>query len=143
MDNQEMTYAVVQNLTSIGFSCTGYTFGGWKLSLDSPGIDFTNGQSVINLASESDAIVTLYATWNLDVKLSPSGQYNITVDGAAAYTSDNIAAIKSSAVLDNKVIMTVHIGCYTIVFDNNALRSLTEADAELSVTETSVPDSLT
>ena len=56
------TYDVNTALSSNLFSRTGYTFGGWA---ESPGGDkaYDDRQVVVNLTSEPDGIVKLYAFW--------------------------------------------------------------------------------
>ena len=49
-------------LTANAFKRTGYTFVGWSLKPDAD-VEFTNRQSVLNLTSEQNGIVTLYAVW--------------------------------------------------------------------------------
>jgi len=49
-------------LTANGYFYTGYTFVGWARTEGST-VEFTNGHSVVNLTSENNATVTLYARW--------------------------------------------------------------------------------
>ena len=71
MANQSFTYGVAQALTANGFTRTGYTFAGWNTAADGSGTSYTNGQSVSNLTSAENGIVTLYAQWT-------TNQYTIT-----------------------------------------------------------------
>ena len=56
------TYDEAKRLTANGFARVGYTFAGWAASADG-GIVYTDEDSVLNLAPENGAIVTLYAVW--------------------------------------------------------------------------------
>ncbi|MBQ7382516.1 MAG: InlB B-repeat-containing protein [Paludibacteraceae bacterium] len=56
------TYGTAKNLTSNGFSRTGYIFAGWATTPNGD-VAYTNGQSVTNLSSTQGATVTLYAKW--------------------------------------------------------------------------------
>ena len=56
------TYDEAKTLTANGFTRTGYTFAGWASSADD-GVVYEDEYSVINLASEDGATVTLYAAW--------------------------------------------------------------------------------
>lgn len=56
------TYGTAKNLTSNGFSRTGYIFAGWATT-PTGDVAYTNGQSVTNLSSTQGATVTLYAKW--------------------------------------------------------------------------------
>ena len=53
---------VAKNLNWNGFSRTGYNFKGWSRS-SGGGVEFTNGQSVINLTTVGGSTVNLYAVW--------------------------------------------------------------------------------
>lgn len=57
------TYDVAANLTANGFSRTGYKFLGWSEDKNATEPTYTDEQSVVNLASEKGAVVTLYAVW--------------------------------------------------------------------------------
>ena len=61
MSNQAMTYGTAKNLTSNAFTRTGYTFAGWNTKADGTGTNYSNGQSVNNLATSGT--VNLYAKW--------------------------------------------------------------------------------
>ena len=66
MTNQEFTYDDAQSLTANTFEKTGYHFIGWSTT-DIGTIAYTNEQSVSNLSSTNEAIVTLYAKWEINV----------------------------------------------------------------------------
>ena len=61
-DSSSHTYDEAKTLTANGFARTGYTFAGWATS-KAGDVVYTDGKSVLNLASEDDATVTLFATW--------------------------------------------------------------------------------
>ncbi len=59
-----MTYGTAKNLTSNGFSKSGYSWNCWRTSSSSSsGTKYTNGQSVNNLTTTNGATVNLYAIW--------------------------------------------------------------------------------
>lgn len=62
MADQEFTYGEAQNLRENAFSKDGYRFMGWSKS-SSGSIVYEDEQEVINLSSEKDATVRLYAVW--------------------------------------------------------------------------------
>ena len=62
MDEMQMTYDVADDLTENAFARTGYIFQGWSTTRDG-GVEFTDAQEVVNLTTEQDATVTLYAVW--------------------------------------------------------------------------------
>ena len=63
MSNQSHTYGVSQALTANAFTRTGYTFAGWNTQADGKGTSYTDKQSVLNLTTENNGVVTLYAQW--------------------------------------------------------------------------------
>ena len=63
MSNSSHTYDVSKSLSSNAFTRTGYTFLGWSKYSTATSPTYTNGQSVKNLTSVSDAIINLYAVW--------------------------------------------------------------------------------
>jgi len=44
-------------------TCTGYIFAGWNTEADGSGKSYVDGQEVINLTTEDNGIVKLYAQW--------------------------------------------------------------------------------
>lgn len=63
MDSVPATYDVAQNLPAVGFAKYGYTFQGWALEEGSDEVAYADGAEVINLTTEKDVTVTLYAVW--------------------------------------------------------------------------------
>lgn len=57
------TYGIAKNLTTNGFTKTGYTFTGWNTLANGTGTSYTNDQSVINLTKIKDININLYAQW--------------------------------------------------------------------------------
>jgi len=62
MSDQTFTYDAAQTLTANAFTRDGYDFVGWSTTTDGA-VDYTDGQSVTNLANVQDAVVNLYARW--------------------------------------------------------------------------------
>ena len=62
MSNQTFTYDVAQALATNAFTRDGWYFVGWSTETNSSST-YTDGQSIINLATEQDAVVNLYALW--------------------------------------------------------------------------------
>ena len=65
MADQTFTYNDSQSLIANAFARTGYTFGGWNTQADGSGTAYTNQQSVNNLTTEPNGVVTLYAQWSV------------------------------------------------------------------------------
>lgn len=58
-------YNTSKNLTTNGFTRSGYDFLGWSTNASATTPTYTNGQSVINLTSANNGIVNLYAIWQV------------------------------------------------------------------------------
>ena len=70
MNDQSFTYGTDQALTANAFTApTGYLFAGWSTTTDGA-VEYTDGQSVSNLATEQDAVVNLYAIWGYAYTIS-------------------------------------------------------------------------
>ena len=63
MAQQSFTYGVSQKLTTNGFSLTGHYFSGWAKS-STGNVEYSNGQSVLNLTTVNNGTVNLYAKWD-------------------------------------------------------------------------------
>ena len=76
MDDQQFTYGTEQALTANAFTApTGYMFAGWSTTIDGA-VEYTDGQSVSNLAIVQDAVVNLYAQWSEYCTLFAEGSTN-------------------------------------------------------------------
>lgn len=73
MSNQDFVYGTYQNLRSNTYSRTGYSFLGWSTDPNAQSATYTNGQSVGNLTTIRNDIVTLYAVWD-------ANDYTLTFD---------------------------------------------------------------
>ena len=65
MSEQEFTYDIPQALQHNGFDKTGYTFRGWANTNNATEPVYTDAQSVTNLSSSNNAIVQLFAVWQI------------------------------------------------------------------------------
>jgi uncharacterized repeat protein (TIGR02543 family) len=84
MSNQTASSAT--NLTSNGFTKTGYTFGGWATASGGTTVAYINGQSYPFTSS-----VTLYAIWNAVTT------YTVTFDGSTPTSGSMSSQTASSA----------------------------------------------
>ena len=57
------TYGQNATLTANGFTRTGYAFVGWMTSANGTTVAYTDKQSVLNLSTQMNATVNLYAKW--------------------------------------------------------------------------------
>ena len=75
MTDQAFTYGTSQNLKSNSFTKTGYTFAGWATSANG-NVVYTNGQSVVNITTNNNVTINLYAKWTANtytVKFNSNG----------------------------------------------------------------------
>ena len=63
MNNMTCSYGTSYNLTTNGYTKTGYEFLGWSTDSSATTATYTNGQSISNLTSTNGGTVTLYAIW--------------------------------------------------------------------------------
>ena len=63
MDSSEYTYDSKGNLRENTFVRDNYTFLGWSSSKEGDVVEYQNGQEILNLSSEDNDIITLYALW--------------------------------------------------------------------------------
>ena len=83
MGSLSLTYDEAVKLTNNSFTRYGYSFIGWSTEVDGD-VLYTNCQRVINLTTEDNDVVTLYAVWE-------ANEYTITfnTDGGSAINSIN------------------------------------------------------
>ncbi len=71
MDDMSLTYDVEQALTPNAFTLEGYYLAEWNTKADGTGESYADEESVINLTSEANASITLYAQWALYIDSEP------------------------------------------------------------------------
>ena len=77
MNNQELVYAINQNLDTNLFVREGYIFDHWNTKADGTGINYSQNQSVKNLTETENDIVDLYAIW-YPLKYFYEGEYEFS-----------------------------------------------------------------
>jgi len=95
--NSTHTYDTDQTLNVNGFTRTGYTFIGWGLTPTDATPTYTNQQSVINLVSQQNGSITLYAMWT-------AAFYNIIFNangGVGTMANQTMAYLQSGALKPN------------------------------------------
>ena len=94
------TYDTAKALTANGFTKTNYTFIGWATSPGGSAV-YSNQQSVLNLTTENEGTVNLYAVWEDTTEKASYIQEHITnkayllkdpnaVHGTTSYTGRNV-----------------------------------------------------
>ena len=82
--NSTHVFDVAKNLTTNGYSLTGYTFNGWNTAEDGSGTAYTDAQSVTNLTSTDGDTVTLYAQWKANSYTVEYDKNNASATGTTA-----------------------------------------------------------
>ena len=71
MSDQTCKYGVEQNLNKNTFTKTGYVFDHWNTQINDSGDSYNDKNSILNLTTNDNDVITLYAQWKLI-------EYNIT-----------------------------------------------------------------
>lgn len=111
---------VASRLSANGFTRENYIFKGWNTKKNGSGDSYSDRQSVINLTTEKDGVVTLYAQWEVDPVLSiraiePNASYKEGVSVVTAFrvynetddrnfTPSNKVTVKFKVYKGSKVI---------------------------------------
>ena len=66
MNQQTFTYDVKQTLTPNTFTRTGYSFTGWNTQADGNGSTYGDEAEILNLTTEANGSITLYAQWSIN-----------------------------------------------------------------------------
>lgn len=88
MDPMSLEYDQSANLDKCKFKKEGYTFLGWAKKIDATEPEYSDEQSVHNLASEAGAMVVLYAVWKANhytIKFDNNGAEGSVDDLTLAY----------------------------------------------------------
>ena len=88
MADEPFTYGLWRYLTPTNFSRAGYTFLGWAVRPTAAVAVYDDSESVKNLTTEADGLVTLYAVWLRDGLDDPLPDL-----GSSASSSDIVAVL--------------------------------------------------
>jgi uncharacterized repeat protein (TIGR02543 family) len=121
MDALNMTYDVSKMLTGNRYTRSGYSFNGWNTEADGSGDSYTDQQSVMNLVSEANGTITLYAQWeistvSLTIKTHCSDTDQTFVYTVTGETVDGrtVTLTVAMGANDQKTIVNLPAGSYTI-----------------------------
>ncbi|MEI6579320.1 MAG: InlB B-repeat-containing protein, partial [Eubacteriales bacterium] len=92
------TYGISKELTTNGFTKTGYTFAGWATS-NAGSVAYVNRQSVSRLTTTNGATVTLYAKWTVN-------SYMITFDANGGTGSSSTSVAYGASLTAPAVVKT-------------------------------------
>ncbi len=117
-----MTYDEAKALTANGFVRTGYSFTSWRIEKNGQGACYADKQQVKNMTTVNGAVITLYAQWEENRKLSleaitPNAAYrektdvitsfNIINEGINDCVPDDNVSVVFKVYKDSTVIKTV------------------------------------
>ena len=91
-------YGKTVTLTANPFKKTGYTFTGWNTKKDGSGTAYANKAPVKNLTSKSEATVTLYAQWKINIATI---KYNGNGSTSGSMKDQKLTYNKSAAITSN------------------------------------------
>lgn len=140
MDTQVCTYDVSTNISANKFKKTGYTFAGW-CTVDNPTETteiYNNSQEIINLVSENNGQITLYAQWTANTN-TPYEVAHFVMNTKGIYTlaqTENLAGTTDSNIDINKLIKTST--AYNI--PNGIYYKETKVDGKIVTNATIKPD---
>lgn len=140
MDTQVCTYDVSTNISANKFKKTGYTFAGW-CTVDNPTETteiYNNSQEVINLVSENNGQITLYAQWTANTN-TPYEVAHFVMNTKGIYTlaqTENLTGTTDSNIDINKLIKTS--AAYNI--PNGIYYKETKVDGKIVTNATIKPD---
>lgn len=109
MQPQTFTYDTSDSLSSNTFYKDGYVFDCWNTEADGTGIRYSDNQTVINLTTEKDAVINLYAQWK-PIK------YTIIFDGNGS-TSGNMEDISTEFDKTEKLPEVAYKKFYKVIYD--------------------------
>ena len=121
--SMSMTYDVAKALTANGFQKTDHTFTCWSIVKDGQGACYADKQSVKNMTTVNGGVVTLYAQWEEDRKLSleaitPNAAYR---EGTEVITSFNIINEGTKDCIPSDNVSVV----FKVYKDNTLIKTVT------------------
>jgi len=129
MSNQSFTYDVTQQLTTNGFTCTGYDFKGWNTQSDGSGDPYSNKAQVNIATTEDGATVTLYAQWEEKMISVFTVYWLQTADSINTY--DVATTIDTSTASISSDAKKVENDIYTIEVDQEFSSGVINQNGEL------------
>ncbi|MBQ8563681.1 MAG: InlB B-repeat-containing protein, partial [Firmicutes bacterium] len=67
MTEQKISFHVSTPLKTLGYAYPGHAFANWNTKADGSGASYANEEAVLNLATQEDEIIILYAQWKICV----------------------------------------------------------------------------
>ena len=113
MEDERYTYGLWKYLTPTNFARAGYKFAGWAVVSTATSPSYGDGESVKNLTTTQNGIVTLYAVWKAPLGIEGDPDALVTGDGDMGYVirpSDGITevvVVMDSGIDPSKVTVEV------------------------------------
>lgn len=88
MGDEPFAYGQTKPLTTHSFTRPGYQFAGWNTAADGSGTPYSDAQSVKDITTTANPVVTLYAQWQpnaYSVAFDPNGGTGTMADEGIAY----------------------------------------------------------
>ena len=99
MSEQIFKYDQEQKLNLNSFTKEGYIFKEWNTKQDGMGTSYYDGQNIMNLTSENEKVIILYAIWEIENNINDYN-YNVIKDG---YWDENK---QNNAIIDLEIPIT-------------------------------------
>lgn len=128
MQNESFAFNETKALTQNTFTKEGNEFGGWNTQADGKGVSYQDEEKVNRLATEKDAVVTLYAQWKKD--LNAEG-ITVTIAGADKLIYNGKAKKPNVTVMDGSTDITKFC---SFTYTNNVNAGKTGAENAPTVT---------
>ncbi len=142
MDSRAMTYDEWATLPMNTYTRAGYTFQGWSTDPRATAATYKDGQDVINLSTEDQALVTLYAVWTESVDATIT--YEAGPGGITTPASESVAPATGSAVGSTATPKTgYHFTGWTIGEITHPDPTLTPAQVNASAKASGIYDDTT
>lgn len=140
MEAQVCTYDVPSNLSANKYTKTGYTFAGWCTVANPTETEqiYNNSQEIINLISDNNGQITLYAQWAANTN-TPYEVAHFVMNTKGIYTlaqTENLTGTTDSNVDLNKLIKTS--SAYNV--PNGIYYKETKVDGKVVTNTTVKPD---
>ncbi len=103
MADSTMTYDTAGTLRKNAFTLTGYELSGWNTKADGTGTSYSAEQSVKNLTTEKNAVITLYAQW---APITYQVQFNGNGATSGSMSNQTMTYDKSAALTKNAYAKT-------------------------------------
>ncbi len=120
--SMNMTYDEAKKLTTNGFTKDAHSFICWSIEKDGQGACYADKQLVKNMATVNDAVITLYAQWQPDRKLSleaitPNAAYRERTEVVTSFNLINKSNI--DCVPDDNISVR-----FTVYKDSNVIKTV-------------------